>query len=115
MRLEAIGLGAGNRDPATVSNVVRVLLGSPVDALGSAGRSLAIVEANVDDLAPELVPDAIEALLAAGALDAWSTPIVVKRGARHSRYRRCAIGARSRTCTGRSSRAPRLSAFVLIR
>ena len=80
MRLEAVGLGAGTKDTALVANVVRVLLGTPVAAIGGIDRQLVIAETNVDDLAPELVPDAIEALLAAGALDAWSTPIVMKLG-----------------------------------
>jgi hypothetical protein len=44
------------------------------------GRRLLALDANVDDLGPELVPDAIDALLAAGALDAWTTPIVMKAG-----------------------------------
>ncbi|OGO57461.1 MAG: hypothetical protein A2V84_12045, partial [Chloroflexi bacterium RBG_16_70_13] len=79
MRLEAVGVGAGARDPAGVANVVRVLLGTPTGA-AAGGRRLVVVEANVDDLSPELVPDAIEALLQTGALDAWSTPIVMKRG-----------------------------------
>jgi hypothetical protein len=39
-----------------------------------------MIEANVDDLMPELVPHAIDALFAAGALDAWATPILMKRG-----------------------------------
>jgi uncharacterized protein (TIGR00299 family) protein len=77
--LERVGVGAGTRDPASVPNVVRVLLGttSPSPAVG---RRLLVLEANVDDLAPELVPDAIDALLSAGALDAWTAPIVMKRG-----------------------------------
>ena len=77
--LEGVGVGAGTRDPASVANVVRVLLGrtSP-PAVGA--RRLLVLEANVDDLEPELVPDAIDALLAAGALDAWTAPIVMKRG-----------------------------------
>lgn len=79
MRLEAVGVGAGTRDPADVANVVRVLLGTPAEAVG-ADRRLVVVEANIDDLTPELVPDAIEALLSAEALDAWSTPIVMKLG-----------------------------------
>ncbi len=79
MRLEALGVGAGSRDPAGVPNVVRVLLGEAASP-GAGGRGLLVLEANVDDLSPELVPDAIEALLAAGALDAWTTPIVMKRG-----------------------------------
>ncbi len=80
MRLEAVGVGAGNRDPASVANVVRVLLGTVTEPVGAGDRRLVVVEANVDDLSPELVPDAIEELLAAGALDAWYTPVVMKRG-----------------------------------
>jgi uncharacterized protein (TIGR00299 family) protein len=77
--LERIGVGAGSRDPTSVANVVRVLLGEASPAADGA-RRLLLLEANVDDLEPELVPDAIEALLAAGALDAWTAPIVMKRG-----------------------------------
>ena len=77
--LEAVGVGAGSHDPVRVANVVRVLVGSAPDA-ASGGRRLHVVEANVDDLSPELVPDAIEAVFAAGALDAWATPTVMKRG-----------------------------------
>jgi len=79
MRLEAVGVGAGARDPAGFANIVRVLLGTPTGAAVD-GRRLVVLEANVDDLSPELVPDAIEALLQTGALDAWCTPIVMKRG-----------------------------------
>ena len=34
----------------------------------------------MDDLSPELVADAVEALLGAGALDAWTVPIQMKKG-----------------------------------
>jgi len=79
MRLEAVGVGAGARDPAGFANIVRVLLGTPTGAAVDE-RRLVVLDANVDDLSPELVPDAIEALLQTGALDAWCTPIVMKRG-----------------------------------
>jgi pyridinium-3,5-bisthiocarboxylic acid mononucleotide nickel chelatase len=77
--LERVGVGAGARDPTSVANVVRVLLGTTSPSADGA-RRLLVLEANVDDLEPELVPDAIDALLAAGALDAWTAPIVMKRG-----------------------------------
>jgi pyridinium-3,5-bisthiocarboxylic acid mononucleotide nickel chelatase len=80
MRLDSVGTGAGTSDPSGVANVVRVLLGTPAVEPGGLERRLLVVESNVDDLSPELVPDAIEALRSAGALDAWSTPIVMKRG-----------------------------------
>lgn len=77
--LEGVGVGAGARDPTSVANVVRVLLGATSPSADGA-RRLLVLEANVDDLEPELVPDAIDALLAAGALDAWTAPILMKRG-----------------------------------
>ena len=77
--LERVGVGAGTRDPASVANVVRVLLGTTSPTPDGA-RRLLVLEANVDDLVPELVPDAIDALLSAGALDAWTAPIVMKQG-----------------------------------
>lgn len=78
LRFDAVGVGAGARDPSGVANIVRVLIGTPTPTRGE--RRLVVIETNVDDLTPELVPDALEGLLQAGALDAWSTPIVMKRG-----------------------------------
>lgn len=84
MRIEAIGYGAGNDDPAGYPNVVRVILGEDAEEPSSQGgpieRDLFVLEANLDDLTPELVADAGQALLASGALDAWTTPVVMKKG-----------------------------------
>jgi len=94
MRIEAIGYGAGSRDPAGVPNVVRVLIGEaagetagPPDALNGSELAedatlerLVVLEANIDDLSPQLIADAAAALLEAGALDSWVTPIVMKKG-----------------------------------
>ena len=72
----ASGYGAGTRDTA-VPNVVRVLVGESVAA---PRPRLVQIEANVDDMSPELLPHAIESLLGAGAVDAWITPVLMKKG-----------------------------------
>ncbi len=81
MTVRSVGVGAGGRDPGTHANVLRLLLGDPAAAptTGSA-TGLLVLEANVDDLDPRLWPNVIAALLAAGASDAWLTPIVMKKG-----------------------------------
>jgi uncharacterized protein (DUF111 family) len=70
------GVGAGGRDPAELPNVVRLVLGRPVGAPTAA----VVLETNVDDLDPRLWPDVLDRLLAAGASDAWLTPILMKKG-----------------------------------
>lgn len=98
MTIDFIGMGAGGRDPAGRPNVVRAVLGSPVsDIHTSASTSTGtgtgtgtetetgteqavVIEANVDDLDPRIWPAVLTALLAAGASDAWLTPIVMKKG-----------------------------------
>ncbi len=86
MTIRSVGYGAGARAPAERPNVVRVVLGDaveergPEDPEGGPSRLLCVLEANLDDLSPELVADSVSALLAAGALDAWTTPIQMKKG-----------------------------------
>jgi uncharacterized protein (TIGR00299 family) protein len=76
MTVEGTGYGAGTRDLEKLPNVVRVIVGT--EARPSTGVSL--IEANLDDLLPELAPDAAAACFAAGALDVWTTPIQMKHG-----------------------------------
>jgi uncharacterized protein (DUF111 family) len=76
MRIEAAGYGAGERDN-DVPNVVRVLVGAESEHVH---RSAVMIETNVDDMNPELLPHVIERLLDAGAQDAWITPIIMKKG-----------------------------------
>jgi pyridinium-3,5-bisthiocarboxylic acid mononucleotide nickel chelatase len=79
MTVESIGVGAGRRDVPDRANVVRVVLGR-TDGPAVPGERLALLETNVDDLDPRLWPGVLSGLLAAGAADAWLTPIVMKKG-----------------------------------
>ena len=83
MSVEASGFGAGTRDLAAVPNLTQVVVGTAAaaDAAGAApGQPVVLLEANVDDATGEALADAVVALLAAGAHDAWLTPIVMKKG-----------------------------------
>jgi uncharacterized protein (TIGR00299 family) protein len=79
MTVRAVGVGAGARDPEGHANVVRVLAGDTGTAAGAA-RTEIVIEANVDDLDPRAWPAVLEALLAAGANDAWLSQILMKKG-----------------------------------
>ncbi len=78
---ERIGYGAGTRELPDRPNLLRVVLGVPTTDRPVTGAGTHVVlEANVDDLTGEVAAHAIEALFAAGALDAWATPITMKKG-----------------------------------
>lgn len=81
MRLNTIGVGAGSRDPDNIPNIVRVFVGTPTDRdTVPQWQGPLLLQTNLDDILPEMVPDAIEAIMMAGAADVWTTPIVMKRG-----------------------------------
>lgn len=78
MRVTAIGVGAGSLELPDRPNVVRLVVGET--AADGADEEWQVMAANVDDLDPRLWPVVIERLLAAGAVDAWLTPIIMKKG-----------------------------------
>lgn len=73
-----VGFGAGGRDPEDRPNCLRAVL-AEVDMAPGRGR-LVLVQADVDDMPPEYLPAAQDALLAAGALDAVVLPVGMKKG-----------------------------------
>ncbi|HEX3851468.1 MAG TPA: nickel pincer cofactor biosynthesis protein LarC [Polyangiaceae bacterium] len=78
---ERVGWGFGTRGLPDRLNALRVVLGSV--ALQTDAPSVAshvVLEANVDDMSGELAAHALQSLLESGALDAWATPIVMKKG-----------------------------------
>jgi len=81
MRIAATGFGAGANEIDGLPNTTQVVLGEALlDEHREPGQPVVLVAANVDDVTGETVAHALEALLAAGAHDAWITPIVMKKG-----------------------------------
>ncbi|MBB2894614.1 nickel pincer cofactor biosynthesis protein LarC [Flexivirga oryzae] len=78
-RIERTGVGAGTRDDAERANTVRLVLTTAMRA-EAGSETLVELAANVDDLDPRLWPGTLQALLDAGALDAWLVPILMKKG-----------------------------------
>lgn len=80
MGVSSRGFGAGTADIDGRANIVQVLVGDTVGDVARSGESVRLLEANVDDVTGEVLAHTIAALLAAGAHDAWATPIVMKKG-----------------------------------
>ncbi|HUJ31910.1 MAG TPA: nickel pincer cofactor biosynthesis protein LarC [Candidatus Acidoferrum sp.] len=84
MTAETIGYGAGTRDFPGHANVLRVSIGETQTAHANAGspaaeEDIAILEANLDDLNPQLIGYIVEQALAEGALDVFTTPVQMKK------------------------------------
>lgn len=74
----ATGLGAGTRDPREgPANLVRVQLG---EGDAAARAEVWQLDVNLDDVTGEELAWCVEGLRAAGALDAWTTPVQMKKG-----------------------------------
>ena len=82
MTIRCSGYGAGTRDLSDRANVTQVIIGSLTPAAAqSSDETEPVVElsTNLDDVTGEQLGHAIGELMAAGALDAWVTPIVMKK------------------------------------
>jgi hypothetical protein len=84
MKVNRIGYGAGERDFPGLSNLARLFVGERVEAVegrsGAPGDELvSVIEANVDDMSPQLYGHFLEQALAAGALDVTCTATQMKK------------------------------------
>jgi uncharacterized protein (TIGR00299 family) protein len=78
MTVESIGYGAGTKDFPDRANLLRILVGdSPEDV--APGDSVMLLETNLDDIPGEVIGYTKRALLAAGALDVYTTAIQMKK------------------------------------
>src|SRR5271165_6458193 len=88
MTTERIGYGAGTRDFAHHSNVLRLVIGESIEAELSdtssgefaSNEEIAVLEANLDDLNPQIIGYTAERLMAEGALDVFTTAVQMKKG-----------------------------------
>ena len=80
MTIERIGHGAGKRNFPDQPNLLRLLVGTAArEPAGLDADQVWVLETNLDDLPAEIVGYCYERLLAAGALDVYTTPIVMKK------------------------------------
>jgi uncharacterized protein (TIGR00299 family) protein len=118
-RLQRVGVGYGTR-PLPWPNALRLILGDPLEQgsritqhasdmapvindLQLDQDTVTLLETNLDDLSPQVIGYVLEGLFAAGALDAWVTPVQMKKG-------RPAVGV---SVLARPDSAPALAGLLL--
>jgi len=84
MKVERIGYGAGAKDIHAQPNIVRLMLGEKAGGEatasgGAGGQTVHVIEANIDDMNPQLYGYFVEKALAAGALDVTCTAVQMKK------------------------------------
>src|SRR5580693_5787858 len=80
MSVSAIGYGAGTADLEGQPNVVRIMIGEAAEKLVAGfDEEIAVIEANLDDMNPQIYGYFLEKALAAGALDVYTTPVQMKK------------------------------------
>ena len=79
MRLDRIGYGAGSSE-LPWPNVLRLWVGVPLAGKSRIRDGFVVLEANLDDMSPQLLAPATEILLGAGALDVAVSPLFMKKG-----------------------------------
>jgi pyridinium-3,5-bisthiocarboxylic acid mononucleotide nickel chelatase len=80
MSVSAIGYGAGTADLVGQPNVVRILVGEAAEkTVAGFDEEIAVIEANLDDMNPQIYGYFSEKALGAGALDVYTTPVQMKK------------------------------------
>lgn len=77
--IRRVGCGAGSRD-FPFPNILRVFLMDLDQPPSGETAQVTLIEANIDDMSPQLLSAAASELLEAGALDVWITPVLMKKG-----------------------------------
>lgn len=80
LRLDQVGTGAGTRQFPAHPNILRLLIGESMEQPLIGERTVSVLETALDDANPQHVAATMQALLAAGALDAMVAPVTMKKG-----------------------------------
>ena len=80
MTVSAIGYGAGTADLEGQPNVLRIMVGEAAEkVMAGFDEEISVIEANLDDMNPQIYGYFLEKALAAGALDVYTTPVQMKK------------------------------------
>ncbi len=80
MTVSAIGYGAGTADLEGQPNVLRVMIGESAEkVVPGYHEEISVIEANLDDMNPQIYGYFLEKALAAGALDVYTAPVQMKK------------------------------------
>jgi uncharacterized protein (TIGR00299 family) protein len=81
LTIEKCGYGAGTRDFPGHANVLRLTIGESQPALAgtTSQETISVLEANLDDLNPQVFGYVVDRLLEAGALDTFALPVQMKK------------------------------------
>jgi pyridinium-3,5-bisthiocarboxylic acid mononucleotide nickel chelatase len=79
MKILASGYGAGTRQTPGNANVLRITLGEAAADSIAPEEKVAVIDATIDDMSPQVYGYFQEMALAAGALDVYATPIQMKK------------------------------------
>jgi uncharacterized protein (TIGR00299 family) protein len=80
MTVSAIGYGAGTADLEGQPNVVRIMIGEAAEkSAATLDEEISIIEANLDDMNPQIYGYVLEKALSAGALDVYTTALQMKK------------------------------------
>src|SRR6516162_1448609 len=80
MSVRAIGYGAGTADLEGQPNVLRIMIGEAAEkTVPGFDEEIAVIEANLDDMNPQIYGYFLEKALSAGALDVYTTPVQMKK------------------------------------
>jgi pyridinium-3,5-bisthiocarboxylic acid mononucleotide nickel chelatase len=78
MKVERVAYGAGDKDFPGQPNVLRLMIGQPVEGYEEDASN--VIETNIDDMSPQVYDYLIEKLMQQGAQDVYLTPIIMKKG-----------------------------------